>query len=301
MVRPIAPRDAQALIAKGGVDVVDVREAHEWMTGHVPEARLVPLGNLRSDPEGAQLRSRVLFVCERGGRSRQAAELAVARGVTEAYSLEGGTTGWREAGLPIVVPESPPPDEAAAPELDAVVSANVKELRAQRGWTLDVLAGMSGVGRQTLGQIELGRKVPSLGTLWKIARAFEVPFAALLAHPATRQTRIFRRSTAKPIVDADGRFTSRALFAPGDGGVEFYELFLAAHGREVAEAHAPGTRENLLVTSGRLHLEIGEARYELSSGDAIVFTADVPHAYVNPTSEECWMSLVMTYASSTTR
>ena len=98
------------------------------------------------------------------------------------------------------------------------------------------------------------------------------------------------------IEDADGRFSSRALFSPDDkGSFEFYELFLAARSREDAEAHAPGTRENLLVTQGRLVLELGSERFELEKGDAIAFTADMKHAYVNPSNEECWMSLVMTY------
>jgi rhodanese-related sulfurtransferase/transcriptional regulator with XRE-family HTH domain len=298
MVRRIAAREAQELVAHGGVDVVDVREPHEWATGHVPGARLVPLGQLRADPDAAHLGARVLFVCERGGRSLQAAELAQARGLAEVYSLDEGTAGWRAAGLPIVQPAAPPAEEGAAPELDAVVGSNVKELRTQRGYSLDVLAGLSGVGRQTLGQIELGRTVPSLGTLWKIARAFDVPFAALLARPGTTETRVFRQASAKRIVGAEGRFSTRALFSPDDKhSFEFYELWLAGHGREDAEPHAPGTRENLVVNAGRLVIELGKERYELVRGDAIEFTADVPHAYVNPGSEESWANLVMTYST----
>lgn len=292
MVRNVAPRDAQELIAKGDIDVVDVREPHEWMTGHVPGARLVPLGQLTT----ATIGKRVLFICERGGRSVRAAERSTAE---EVYNLEGGTFAWRAAGLPIEVPtaESAPATAAEeTTELDAIVGANLKRLREERGWNLDVLAGMTGVGRQTLGQIELGRTVPSLGTLWKIANAMGLPFSSLLARPTDATTRIFRRSTAKKIEDADGRFSSRALFSPDDkGSFEFYELFLAARAREDAEAHAPGTRENLLVTQGRLVLELGAESFELSKGDAIAFTADVKHAYVNPSNEECWMSLVMTY------
>jgi transcriptional regulator with XRE-family HTH domain len=254
------------------------------------------LGQFRADPEGAQVGRRVLFVCERGGRSRHAAEIADTRGVAEVFSLDDGTLGWRAAGLPVEVPESVPAEANAVAELDTVVSTNVKELRAQRGYSLDVLAGLSGVGRQMLGQIELGRAVPNLGTLWKIARAFEVPFSALLAGPHRGETRIFRAATAQRITGADGRFSSRALFSPEDGATfELYELWLAGHGREDAEAHAPGTRENLVVTSGRLVLEVGKERYELGKGDAIAFTADVPHAYINPASDECWMNLVMTY------
>ena len=245
----------------------------------------------------------MIFVCERGGRSQQAAQLAEARGIADVFSLDGGTLAWRAAGLPVVKPEAAAATEDAVPELDALVGANLKELRTKRGYSLDVLAGMSGVGRQTLGQIELGRTVASLGTLWKIASALEVPFSTLLARPRSTELRIFRSAGAKRIVGTDGRFSSRALFLPDDAGgtFEFYELWLAGHGREDAEPHARGTRENLVVTAGRLVLEIGKDHHELGKGDAIAFTADVPHSYVNPASEECWMNLVMTYPGATGR
>jgi rhodanese-related sulfurtransferase/transcriptional regulator with XRE-family HTH domain len=309
----MGPREAEASMKAGDLDIVDVREPNEWATGHVPGARLVPLGQLRADPDAAKLGAKVLFVCASGGRSLTAAKLADARGIAEVISLDGGTSGWRAEGLPIVVPEpapAPTPAKPSAepaanaqataeegdPELDAIVGQNVKELRTARGLTLDLLAGMSGVGRQALGQIEIGRTVPSVATLWKIARAFEVPFSALLARPSPRTTTLFRVATAKRLVSPDGRFSSRALYAPGDGGkVELYELFLAGHAREDAEAHAPGTRENLVVTAGRLRLDVGTETFELAKGDAIAFTADAPHAYINPGSEECWMNLVMTY------
>ncbi len=305
MVRTVSPREVEALIAAGDVDIVDVREPSEWATGHLPGARLVPLGALRADVAGANLGNRVLFVCAKGGRSQQAAAIAEGRGPTDIYSLDGGTTGWHGEGLPLVTPpagtsatslESGAASESEAPELDAIVGENVRLLRTERGYSLDMLAGLSGVGRQTLGQIELGRTVPTLGTLWKIARAFDVPFSVLLARPETTSTVVIRQTSAKRLVSADGRFSSRALFPFGDKGkVEFYELWLAGHGREDAEAHAPRTRENLVVTSGRLSLEVGKEHFELAKGDAIVFLADVPHAYVNPGSEECWMNLVMTY------
>lgn len=306
MVREIDAREAEARIAKGDIDVVDVREPHEWATGHVPGARLVPLGTLLADWDAANVRDPVLFVCARGGRSSSAAELAEKKGLRDVSSLDGGTHDWKATGLPIVIP--PPsdttPDASAEaeselvsdPELDAVIATNVRELRTQRGYSLDVLAGLTGVGRQTLGQIELGRTVPSVATLWKIATALEIPFSTLIARPTTAATQILRKASAKRLVSADGRFSSRALFPPDQHGkTEFYELWLAGHGREDAEAHAPGTRENLVVTAGRLVLELRGERHELGAGDAIVFVADAPHAYVNPASEECWMNLVMTY------
>lgn len=304
MVRSIRPREAQELIAKGGLDIVDVREEHEWATGHVPGARLVPLGTLASSWTTSNVGDPVLFVCAKGGRSATAAEIAEKNGLREVYSLEGGTAGWKAEGLDVALPspsertlDASDEPEVVDPELDAIIAANVRELRTQRGLTLDLLAGLSGVGRQTLGQIELGRTVPSVATLWKLATAFGVQFSALLARPGSVQTLVLRGRSARRLVSADGRFSSRALFAPDQQGkMEFYELWLAGHGREDAEAHAPGTRESLVVTSGRLVLEIRGERHELAKGDAIVFAADVPHSYVNPASEECWMNLVMTYA-----
>lgn len=301
-------REAEALLASGGVDLVDVRNPNEWANGHLPGARHVPLDVLRTEPRKHLPRDNVLFVCAMGGRSQQAGRIAEELGFTQVFSLDGGTEAWAALGLPVEVPprperkapptEEPPPDaEARLPELDGIIGANLRELRTKRELSLDQTARMTGLSRTLLGQIELGTNTPSVGVVWRIARAFDVPFATLLAAPRTTTTTVLRQASAKRLVSADGRFSSRALFPFGDSDrVEFYELWLAGHGREDAEAHQPGTRENLVITKGTLVLEVGGARHELGEGDAIVFGADVPHAYVNPRAEECWMHLVMTYA-----
>jgi rhodanese-related sulfurtransferase/transcriptional regulator with XRE-family HTH domain len=305
---------AQALLAGGDVDLVDVREPREWATGHLPTARLVPLETLRASPRTTLPRDRVLFVCAKGGRSQTAAKIAEAHGLVDVYSLDGGTEGWAARGLPIEMPPPPaslPPPAAARssepvspadeaderlPELDAVIAQNLRELRTQRGLTLDATARLTGLSRTLLGQIELGLNTPSVGVVWKIARAFDVPFAGLLAAPRSFATTVLRRATAKRLVSPDGRFSSRALFPFGEANkVELYELTLAGHAREDAEAHRAGTRENLVVVTGRLELLVGTQRFELERGDAILFAADVAHAYVNPGNEECLMHLVMTY------
>ncbi len=178
-----------------------------------------------------------------------------------------------------------------------MIGANLRALRTERGLSLDALAKLTGLSRTTLGQIELGRAAPSVGVIWKIARAFDVPFATLIATEARVATTVLRAATARRLVSPDGRFSSRALYTPGaDDGAEFYELYLAPHSREDAAPHAVGTREHLVVVSGALDLEVGEERHELRKGDAARFAADVPHAYVNPGAEPCWMHLVMTYA-----
>ncbi|MGW2239243.1 rhodanese-like domain-containing protein [Streptomyces sp. NPDC001759] len=89
----------------GGADAVllDVREPYEWQAGHAPGAVHLSLSALAAGaglPARAQARPLVV-ICRSGNRSRQAAELLVARGA-QAVDVVGGMRDWAAAGLPVV-------------------------------------------------------------------------------------------------------------------------------------------------------------------------------------------------------
>lgn len=201
-------------------------------------------------------------------------------------------------------PSVPPPNEIdpdAAPDLAPVVGRNLRHLRTSRALSLEKLAQKSGVSRAMLGQIELGQSAPTINVLWKIARALDVTFAALIrARESGGTTTILRGTEAKILTSHDGSFRSRALF-PFDGPrrAEFYELRLSPKAEERAVPHPPGTVENLFVAQGALELTIDEEIHQLSTGDAIVFEADVAHVYANTLASDLVMYLVMTYAEPT--
>ncbi|HSZ83806.1 MAG TPA: cupin domain-containing protein, partial [Polyangia bacterium] len=67
---------------------------------------------------------------------------------------------------------------------------------------------------------------------------------------------------------------------------EVYELRLAARATHASDAHAPGTRELVIVLSGQLKLRVDGEMYELGQGDSVSFSADKPHAYENPGAVE---------------
>lgn len=184
-------------------------------------------------------------------------------------------------------------------DIGAAVAANLRRLRAEHDLTLDQLSEASGVSRAMLNQIETGKSVPTIATLWKVAAGLHVPFQQLIAVEVGPKSVVLRRRDAKVLANAEGTFSSRALF-PYDGGprsTEFYELVLAPGGAEHAAAHARGTTEQLVVVTGRVVIEIAGERHELAERDAIGFTADVPHAYLNPdVRRESLLYLVMTYA-----
>jgi transcriptional regulator with XRE-family HTH domain len=189
-------------------------------------------------------------------------------------------------------------DGSTSSDLTPTVGRNLKRFRAERGLSLEALAKVSGVSRAMLGQVELGQSTPTINVVWKIARALDVPFSALISEQGAAGTWVLPSTKARLLTSADGAFTSRALF-PFDRPrtVEFYELRLAPSGREIAEPHPPGTTENLVVARGRVAISIDGDRRLLEAGDAIFFEAHVPHVYENVDSrEEAAMYLVMTYA-----
>jgi transcriptional regulator with XRE-family HTH domain len=215
-----------------------------------------------------------------------------------AVKKKDGTTatGTPRADKPKSDEQAPmAPGEVA--DLAPVVGGNLRRLRTRRGLSLERLAQISGVSRAMLGQIELGQSAPTINVLWKIARALEVTFSALISARTQSGALVLRSGDSKILSSKDRSFTSRALF-PFDEPrrVEFYELRLAPGSTEDADAHPPGTSENLVVTAGSLEIDAAGDTHRLEAGDSILFEADTPHAYRNPGKVETVMYLVMTYA-----
>ncbi len=189
--------------------------------------------------------------------------------------------------------------EHDSPNITAVVGVNLRRLRVRRGLSLERLSKASGVSRAMLSQIELGQSTPTINIVWKITTALGVPFSALIGAEEAPAASVLRLQGAKVLVSNAGAFSSRALFPfSGARRVEFYELTLAPKATERAEAHPPGTQENLVLAKGHAAVELSGQREVLEPGDAIVFQADVPHAYVNTGDAEVVMYLVMTYAEA---
>jgi transcriptional regulator with XRE-family HTH domain len=168
-----------------------------------------------------------------------------------------------------------------AAELGRRVAETLRQRRKARDMSLDDLARASGVSRAALSQIETCKSNPTLGVLWKIAVGLGVPMAELISAPRTGVV-VLRRDDVQTLRSKDGRLESRALAPAGASpNVELYELRLAARSRHVAEAHAKGTRELLVVLSGVAKISVDGEHFDLQVGDSIAFAADRPHTYEN--------------------
>lgn len=96
--RSLTPQQVAERVARGEIDLVDVREVDEWQAGHAPGSRHIPLAELPARLAHLPRRRPVAFVCRSGGRSSVATELAARQGIA-AHNVEGGLIAWQRAGL----------------------------------------------------------------------------------------------------------------------------------------------------------------------------------------------------------
>lgn len=181
-------------------------------------------------------------------------------------------------------------------KLSIIVGENLRHLRRKHGLSLEQLSHISGVSRAMLGQIETGKSAPTINLLGRIAEALKVSVASLIANPGSGGTVIVPRDRATIVTSNEGGFVSRALFPWGDPqSVEIYEVVLGAHRNEHFAPLPAGSKKSLVVVSGDLEVTVGEdSPARLANGDAILFNADAPHQFHNPTEADAKAFLVVT-------
>jgi transcriptional regulator with XRE-family HTH domain len=176
-------------------------------------------------------------------------------------------------------------------------SHRLKELRSERGWSLDELAQASGVSRSMLSQVERNQANPTLAVALRIARAFGMSLADLAETPgAISSLAVIRADDQEYHYRSDKDCSIRTLSPLHlEKDVEFYEVQLKEGGALRSAAHFEGTREFLTVQKGRIKVVSDRDSEELSRGDSVNYRADVPHAIVNIGKGEALVFLVDIY------
>jgi transcriptional regulator with XRE-family HTH domain len=192
-------------------------------------------------------------------------------------------------------PAKPMPAENSLEAITSRMCERLRQLRKQRGWTLEQLAAASGVSRSMLSQIERGRANPTLAVAFRIARAFDRSLADLVEEPgAGSAITIIRSDDPTYRFRSDAACRIRTLYPmQREKDVEFYEVWLAPGEVLKSAPHFAGTRELLTVGQGKVTVASGKDRSEVDSGDSVHYPADVPHAIENPGPQEALLYLVV--------
>ena len=99
----VSPAEATLLINREDAHIVDVREADEFIGGHLPDAKHLPLSKLTERiGELDKFKDKPLIVCcATGMRSGKACKEFAKQGFSRLHSLSGGVDAWVGAGYPI--------------------------------------------------------------------------------------------------------------------------------------------------------------------------------------------------------
>ena len=86
-----------------GATVLDVRDAPEFASGHLPKARHIPMQELskRVEEIGKHKDKPVIVTCRNGSRAGAASRFLKRAGFTAVYQLKGGLAAWQQASLPV--------------------------------------------------------------------------------------------------------------------------------------------------------------------------------------------------------
>ncbi|MBF7093845.1 rhodanese-like domain-containing protein [Streptococcus sp. HF-1907] len=81
------------LLANQEINLIDVREADEYASGHIPSAVNMPLSQLDDSFLSLDADKSYYLVCQMGGRSARAYQFLEAQGF-DVTNVDGGTSAW---------------------------------------------------------------------------------------------------------------------------------------------------------------------------------------------------------------
>ena len=163
-----------------------------------------------------------------------------------------------------------------------MLGTRIRALRTERGITVTELARLAEVSTGLISQVERELSDPSLATIRKIARALDTPLFSLFEESDTDDIAVVRRDSRMTVQSPGGIAYSR--ISAGRGRLEVLEGTLSAGAASAPEPWSHPSEECVLVTGGKLVVEVAGEEYQLDSGDSCYFDSRRPHRYLNPDS-----------------
>ena len=167
------------------------------------------------------------------------------------------------------------------------IASRVRQIRAERGLSLEALAESSRVSRSMISLIERGESSPTAVVLEKLATGLGVPLASLFDAPAAPADPVSRSKDQVEWRDPASGYVRRNVSPPGfPSPLQIVEVVFPAGARVAYETGArPGvTHQQIWVLQGGLEVTLGKARHELETGDCLAMVLDQPITFRNRTA-----------------
>jgi transcriptional regulator with XRE-family HTH domain len=183
------------------------------------------------------------------------------------------------------------PTDTPTADVDQRIARRLAELRSESGFTLDELAGRSGVSRAMISKIERIQTSPTAVVLNKLAIGLGVLLPALLGFtvkgPPRPQSPVTHRKDQPRWEDPESGYQRRTLTPPDVmQPMQLSEIWFPPQARMTFE-NAPGGRtvyQQIWMLSGELRVRLGDGEHRLTAGDCLAMTLDQSARIHNPGS-----------------
>jgi transcriptional regulator with XRE-family HTH domain len=171
-------------------------------------------------------------------------------------------------------------------DVNAVIAAQVRELRARQGLSLEALAERCGVSRSMISLIERAEASPTAVVLEKLATGLQVPLASLFDQVRAAPVPVSRADEQVAWRDPASGYLRRNVSPAGFPSplkiiaVAFPPRARVSYetaGRDVA------IHQQIWVLEGSIDITVGTERHRLHRGDCLAMVLDRPILYQNPT------------------
>lgn len=189
-------------------------------------------------------------------------------------------------------------DEGSLNRLTAKISSTLKELRNQRGWSLDVTSKNTGVSKAMLGQIERGESSPTIATLWKIASGFDVSFSSFVEDlEPNKPAFVHRKPELQQFHKQDDKINVMPIFPFDENlGFEVFIIELLPGCVHLSPSHQKGVIEHVIPVLGSIEVLVQQEWHRVNQHEGLRFAADVPHGYRNLTDRSVLFHDVIHYS-----
>jgi len=160
---------------------------------------------------------------------------------------------------------------AANSTFDDQIASRLRTLRAERNWSLDELARLSGVSRATLSRLENAEVSPTASVLGRLCAAYGMAMSRLMRMVEEEFAPVVPRDEQWVWSDPKTSF-ERRLVSPPNAALagEVIECAIGPGARiSYPEASKPGLEHHLVLLEGRLRLTIAGRAHELEAGDCL--------------------------------
>lgn len=170
------------------------------------------------------------------------------------------------------------------------LGTRLRNLRRQRGWTLENLANRARVSEAYLSRLEGGERQPSLAVLFSLAQAFGISLPSLFEPPQDATCVVVRAGST---ASQQGHGLIYEPLSRSDRCTNLHPIRVTVPVDRLEDCfYEHDGEEWLYVLAGQLGLVFNDEEYILHPGDAAHFDARKPHRLLAREEEDAEIILV---------